>query len=156
MKNDYIRAIGDCTRAIELKPDYADAYCKRSEVYSQQGNHDKAIMDGTTARKLKPDDIDINTCSGTAYHNSGYVLSKKKEYDKALTHLTLAIELYTFAIENGKLGDAYLTADPADAYLRGIMDHDDYIEHKIDKAQRVKKIEIEILEGLLEPVLKVI
>ena len=103
MKNDYIRAMGDYTRAIQVQPDHFAAYCKRSALYSTQGHHDKAIADGAKARELKPDNMDANRCSGEAYHNSGYALLKKKEYDKALTHLTLAIKLYIFAHDNGKL-----------------------------------------------------
>ena len=107
MKKDYDRSIADHTRAIELQPDFVDAYGKRSMVHSIKGNHDKAIADGTKARELKPNNVDANRYNGLAYHVSGFDLSEKEEYDKAMAHLTIAIELYSFAIDVAKRSDDY-------------------------------------------------
>ena len=107
MKKDYDRSIADYTRAIELQPDFVDAYCKRSIVHSEKGNHDKAIADGTKARELKPNNVHANLCNALAYDTSGIALLDKEEYDKAMAHLTIAIELYSFARDVPKRSDDY-------------------------------------------------
>ncbi|MBI1910904.1 MAG: tetratricopeptide repeat protein [Deltaproteobacteria bacterium] len=41
-KKEYYNAIADCTRAIELDPNYADAYYVRSVAYKETGEKSKA------------------------------------------------------------------------------------------------------------------
>src|SRR5262249_26562439 len=52
---DYDGAIASFTRAIELKPDYPQAYRNRSVALSRKGLVDDAIADLRTALRLKPD-----------------------------------------------------------------------------------------------------
>ena len=54
-KGDYDRAIADYDRAIQLKPDYADAYVGRGVAYGEKGDYDRAIADFDRAIQLKPD-----------------------------------------------------------------------------------------------------
>jgi tetratricopeptide (TPR) repeat protein len=51
---DYNQAISEFTRAIELKPDYAEAYKGRGDTYYRQKEYDKAIADWEQAIKLDP------------------------------------------------------------------------------------------------------
>src|ERR1700726_1680108 len=82
-KMKYQKSISDYTEAIRLKPDYADAYNHRGNVYSKKEEYDKAISDCTEAIRLKPDYAD-------AYLNRGNVYSKKEEYDEAIIDYTEA------------------------------------------------------------------
>jgi len=50
-------AIEDYTRAIELKPDYAEAYYYRGGSWLRLGEWEKARSDIETARKMKMDII---------------------------------------------------------------------------------------------------
>ena len=63
------------TKAIELRPDYADAYCFRGRAYRSQGEHDRAIEDSTKAIELKPDYAEAYYIRGAAYISQG-------EYDR--------------------------------------------------------------------------
>ena len=107
-KNDHDQAIKDCTTAIGLKPTYLAAYYERSYIYSYIGQHDKAIADCATARSLAPNDALANYNSGLAYESYGGVLFLRGEYDQALPQLTLAIGLYSSAL------DATRHRDPED------------------------------------------
>jgi tetratricopeptide (TPR) repeat protein len=50
-QHNHERAIEDFTKAIELKPDYAEAYFNSGIAYGNQGNHESAIEKKTI---LKP------------------------------------------------------------------------------------------------------
>jgi len=43
------QAIDDLSKAIELKPDYTEAYLKRGGVYAALGNHPQEIGDAKLA-----------------------------------------------------------------------------------------------------------
>jgi tetratricopeptide (TPR) repeat protein len=51
----YDQAIADYTKAIELKPDYAQAYTNRGLENEKLGQRDKAIADYHQALSLAPD-----------------------------------------------------------------------------------------------------
>ena len=51
-KGEFERAIVDYTEAIELKPDYADAYYRRSKVWLHLGEVEKAKSDMKTASDI--------------------------------------------------------------------------------------------------------
>ena len=74
------------TKAIELKPDYADAYNNRGIAKKAKGDLDGAIADYTKAIELKPDDAD-------AYINRGDAKKAKGDLDGAIADYTKAIEL---------------------------------------------------------------
>jgi lipoprotein NlpI len=58
MKGQLDRAVADFDQAIELRPDYAEAFNDRGIVHSTKGNHGRAIEDYDEAIKLKPDYTD--------------------------------------------------------------------------------------------------
>ena len=80
------------THAIELDPNFADAYNHRGVPYRDKGDYDLAIGDFTQAIKLK-DDAEF-------YYNRG--LAHYKKSDQALTTVdfTKAIADFTEAIDN--------------------------------------------------------
>ena len=54
----YNTAVDDLSKAIELKPDLADAYIERGEVYTQVRRLPDAIADLTRAIELNPQDAE--------------------------------------------------------------------------------------------------
>jgi tetratricopeptide (TPR) repeat protein len=51
---NYKQAIDDCSRAIEIKPGYADAYINRGFAYAGLGNYKQAIEDYDRGIEIKP------------------------------------------------------------------------------------------------------
>jgi tetratricopeptide (TPR) repeat protein len=71
-------AISDYTKAIQINPNYADAYNKRGVCFSWAGKKDyeQAISDYTKAIQIEPNNIEAYQLRADAY-------LAKKEYDKA-------------------------------------------------------------------------
>ena len=76
-KGDYNKAIADCTEAIRLNPQLAEAYAGRGCAYVEKGDHDKAISDFTEAIHLNPKHVNAY------YNNRGIAYQRKGEKDKA-------------------------------------------------------------------------
>src|SRR5262245_51729587 len=68
---DYDRALADFDKAIQLKPDYADAYNNRGEAYLDKGDKERAFADFDKAIQLKPDYADAYNNRGKAYFYKG-------------------------------------------------------------------------------------
>ncbi len=85
-KGDYAKAINNYTKAIELKPRYAEAYYNRGIAYDDKGQYDRAIEDYSKAIEIDPKYSD-------AYINRGIAYGRKGEYDKAIIDLNEAIEI---------------------------------------------------------------
>ena len=97
----YERAIVHYTEALELKPDFPEAYNNRGSVYADAGDFDRAIKDHNTAIELKSD-------YASAYNNRGIAYYSKGDLDRAIQDYRKAIELksdYTSAYNN--LGTVY-------------------------------------------------
>ncbi len=124
-KGEHDRALEDYSKAIELKPDYADAYHDRGVTYGRKGEYDRALENFSKAIELKPDDAD-------AYHNRGVAYNKKGEHDRALEDFSKAIELkpdYAEAYNNRGL-----SYNRKGEYDRALEDHNKAIELKLDYA----------------------
>jgi len=85
-QGNFIRAISDYTRAIEIKPDLAKAYNNRGIAYEKQGNFIQAISDYTRAIEIKPD-------LAEAYNNRGNVYYYKGDFTRAISEYTRAIAI---------------------------------------------------------------
>jgi len=83
-QNNAVKAVLDATKAIQLKPDYAEAYNNRGFFYTQQGVFAQAVLDHTKAIELKPDFIDAYYNRGIAYHHQGAFAQAIADYTMAL------------------------------------------------------------------------
>ncbi len=82
----YDEAIKEGTEAIELAPDFAEAYSNRGIAYVQKGELDQAIADFGKAIELDPE-------LAKAYYNRGYAYYLKGEVAKAVSNFEKCIEL---------------------------------------------------------------
>ena len=80
------RAIAKWTKAIERRPDSAEAYYFRGAAYRKKGDHNRAIADCTKAIELEPD-------YAIAYNNRGFAYAQKGDHDHAIADYTKAVEL---------------------------------------------------------------
>ncbi len=85
-REDMDTAINYYDKAIELDPDYVDAYCYRGRANFDSDNDEYAIEDFNKAIELDPDYAD-------AYHYRGQALYRSGEIDLATTDLTEARQL---------------------------------------------------------------
>ncbi len=79
-------ALAYCRRALELKPDYADAYNNLGAVWKVRGMLDEAVAGFRRALELKPDYAD-------AASNLGLALNDQGKLDEAAASLRRALEL---------------------------------------------------------------
>ena len=88
----YERAIEDFNKAIELKPDYAEAYVNRGNSYLGLEEYERAIEDFDKAIKIDPKDVG-------AYHNRAIAIGQKtmqatlESYEKQLSSITDPAEI---------------------------------------------------------------
>ena len=85
-RGQHDQAITSFTNAIELNPEYAEAYNNRGVAHLDKNQYDQAISDCTKA-------IEINPKYAMAYNNRGLAYVGKGLYDKAISDCTKAIEL---------------------------------------------------------------
>ncbi len=84
--NYFDSAIKDYKKAIELDPDYANAYCNLGTVYREIGEFEKAIEKLTKSIELDPKLI-------LAYYNRGQTWLFLHEWEKAMQDLTVAKDM---------------------------------------------------------------
>lgn len=121
-KKDSFAAITSLSECLGLKPDFADCYFYRGQVYDQEGQYEKAVADFTEAIKLQPQKVEyyrrravtndswlkkydaaiadyteiikLDPKFSSRWHMlRGYVFKKKKDYQRALDDFTQAINL---------------------------------------------------------------
>jgi tetratricopeptide (TPR) repeat protein len=79
-------SLSDLDKAIELKPDYAEAYSDRGTIRYTLGETEAALKDYSRALELNPD-------YSFAYFNRGVIYRELDEVDKALADFNRLIEL---------------------------------------------------------------
>jgi tetratricopeptide (TPR) repeat protein len=83
--HQYDRAIADFTTAIQLRPDYAEAYNDRGFAYYLKGDGERAIADYTRAIELRPNYPKAYNSRGVAYMSHGYGAAKSvPDFDRAI------------------------------------------------------------------------
>jgi TPR repeat len=81
----YDRAIDDYTTAIQLKPDYAEAYNDRAFAHYLKGDFERAIADYTRAIQLRPNYPKAYNSRGVVYMSGGYGAAKSvPDFDRAI------------------------------------------------------------------------
>ena len=93
-KGQYEEAISDFTKAVEISPKFAGAYCYRGITYAKKGQYEEAISDYNIALEINSKDIQ-------AYNNRGIAYRIKGQYDEAISDCNKALEI------NPKFAGAY-------------------------------------------------
>lgn len=83
---DFNSMISDFTKAIELDPQFADAYHRRGMILGALGNYDSAIADYNKA-------IELNPKYGTTYKNRGVLFLKINDRQRAIVDFEKALTL---------------------------------------------------------------
>ena len=85
-KKSYQDAIEQFSKAIELKPEYTDAYIARAKVYETLGEKEKALEDYKRT-------LVFLTKDGMIYYHAGNLLYELGQYEEAVKMLDKAISL---------------------------------------------------------------
>ena len=124
--NETDKAIEYYSKAIELKPDYAEAYNNRGNIFAEKKQYDKALEDYSKAIELKPD-------YAKAFCNRGITYSEMKQYDKALEAYSKAIEYKSdYAEAYNNRGNIFAEKKQ---YDKALEDYSKAIELKQDFAE---------------------
>ena len=83
---NYVDAIAQFTRALELDPDYDKAYIERAHAYARSGEHKNAAEDYDRALVFDQKDAELFYLSGNEWHLYG-------NNPLALERLSMAIEI---------------------------------------------------------------
>jgi len=78
-------AITHYQKALQIKPDYAEAHYNLGNVFAQKGRADEAIIEYYKALQIAPD-------NGDAHNNLGIVLLDKARADDAITQFQKALQ----------------------------------------------------------------
>lgn len=130
--DDYDKAIGEFTKAIEMNPKDTRAYNNRGLAYSHKGSYDQAISDFTKTIEIKPDDFYAPVLRSQAYY-------KKGSYDQAIADCNKIIE------RDPHLGGAYYTRAQC-FYMKGDYDKAWADVHKTQ--EKLFKVEPDFLNKL--------
>jgi tetratricopeptide (TPR) repeat protein len=84
--SNYENAIIELTKAINLNPNYSEAYDRRGMVYVKMIKYNKALKDFNRA-------IKINPLYAEAYNHRGIVLYCLKEFEAAINDYTTALDI---------------------------------------------------------------
>ena len=160
-KGFIIEAIADYTQAIQLNPNFAEAYIGRAICKGELNDHNGAIADNTQAIKLNPNHlqmvfynrgisknylkdyygaisdftkaIEIDPNYAIAYNHRGAIKAKLKDYNGAISDYTKAIELNP-NYEYPYTNRAY-AKDKLEDYYGAISDHTKTIELNPNNAE---------------------
>ena len=117
-ENENDQALSAFDQAIELMPDFADAYTGRGVVKSKFGNAEEAITDYDEAIRLKPDFAEAYINRGTAKRTLKKHEEAIADYDEAIRLNSNSARAYTLrGVSKNALGKSQ----------EAIVDHDEAI-----------------------------
>ena len=70
-----MEAIADYNKAIDMNPDFADAYDNRGLTFYKQGSFTQAIVDFNKAIEINPNDSEEYNNRGACYSHQGSLCS---------------------------------------------------------------------------------
>jgi tetratricopeptide (TPR) repeat protein len=79
-------AMAEFNKAIEIDPEYVQAYNNRGGIYVEKGLYDKAILDFEKT-------IELDSTYAMAYINRAFVNSQRGLYDKVISDCSKAIKI---------------------------------------------------------------
>jgi len=82
-KGEFVLAVNDYNKAIELNPQDSLTYLNRARTFSNQKNYDAAIADFTRAIELNPKESMAYFNRGDAYEKKGNLQEAMSDYQKA-------------------------------------------------------------------------
>ena len=123
---DHSKAIMNCSKAIALRPDYAEAYGIRGSAYFKLGMYEEAAADCSRAIAIKPD-------LAEAYSSRRYTYVRLEMHEEAAADYSRAIALrpdYTEAYNNrgNAYGELGMYEEAAADYSRAIAIKPDLAE----------------------------
>ena len=93
-EGDYEEAIRNYTQAIEMNPQYLDAYKDRAYLYHCNGEYDAAVHDYSKAIELDAQNSDLYCNRGIAFHNKNELDLAISDYDQAISLSPKTIDAY--------------------------------------------------------------
>jgi len=138
--DDADNAVANLGKAIELNPDYVEAYMVRGLIYATLNETDKAIADFEKVIELEPDNDPAKEMRAAIYAARGAAYALEENYDEAIADFERVIWLYPEDAEpKGVAARAYL--------LRGV---ESFEEGDNDGAFSDLERAIVLVEGILE------
>jgi tetratricopeptide (TPR) repeat protein len=128
IRDNFEQAKADYSKAIEINPEYGNAYNNRGNIKAKQADYIGAIKDYNRA-------IELNSQFVEAYCNRGIAKENLGDHSKALEDFDRAIELNSEYID-GYLRRGMLKQDSGD-YAGAIRDFDRVIEIEPESKERV-------------------
>jgi tetratricopeptide (TPR) repeat protein len=125
---NFEQAKADYNKAIEINPEYGNAYNNRGNIKAEQADHKGAIKDYNRA-------IELNSQFVEAYCNRGIAKENLGDHSEALEDFDRAIELNAEYID-GYLRRGILRQDLGD-YAGAIRDFDRVIEIEPESKDRI-------------------
>ena len=112
LDKDYQGAIEDYSKAIELNPNFLEAYLKRGETHYKMGDARAALKDCNHALRLNPNLSDAYYYQGRARYRLGYTQAAIEAYTQAIAkEPTFAQAYYHRGLANNDLKELVNAAE---------------------------------------------
>ncbi len=95
-RGNYEKALADYSQAIQLRPDFAEAYGNRQKIHFWQGKYQQAIEDGNRAIQLNPDLDTAYIFRGFAQAKLGNIRDQLADLDQAVTRAPKSATAYSY------------------------------------------------------------
>lgn len=85
-QGQYLQALDNYNKALEIEPNFTNAYINRGLLYRGNKKYDMALKDYTKA-------LEIDPTSATAHNNRGVLYRIKRQYELAISDYNSAIKI---------------------------------------------------------------